>query len=184
MRILLKERLKDIIIDHVYHYCFNEKIKKLEGDNINLNIDVEADINDDPVTKSAYEQILKSKEKLNFRFETRNTIYCSIIEGNAVHKSFMERLLAQGFVKSDKLASQIEDSVTELVHKSYLTRNQPISNELSLTQKGINHYNTGLSFERLFTEGRIARTALIVSIISIILSIVAFLFNLRNNDVT
>jgi len=178
MRKLYCERLKDIIIDHVYHYCFNEVIKKIEGDSIKLGVDADTNINEDPVLKSALDQILKSKGPKELKYETRDTRYCNIIEGIEVQKSFMDRLLSQGFKKSNMLNTRIENAIVELIHKSYLARNQPITKEITLTQKGLNHYNTGLSFEKLYIEGRNGRIALIISIISITIAVLAFLLTL------
>jgi hypothetical protein len=182
MRKLYREKLKDIIIDHVYHYCFNEVIQKIEGDNIILKVDVDSNINEDPVLKSALNEILKSTGRKELKYETRNTLYCNIIEGVEVQKSFMDRLLSQGFKKSNILNTRIENAIVELIHKSYLARNQPLDKEVTLTQKGLNHYNSGLSFEKQYIEGRNGRIALIISIISITIAALAFLLTLKNKN--
>jgi hypothetical protein len=184
MKKKFKERLKDIIIDHIYHYCYNEIVRKIKGDNAQMTFDVESKIEDDSVLKKIYDEILKSSSSIKMFYDARNQSYCKVVDGVIVQKSFMERLLAQGFKKSERLNLDIEEALTFLVHRSYITRNQPIENEVSLTQKGINHYTSGNSFEDKFIKGRNAKIALIISIISIAIAFCAFLISLFNNNAT
>jgi len=174
MKKKLKERLKDIIIDHIYHYCYNEIVRKIESDDVKLTLDVESKIENDSVLKSIYDDIIKSKGPIKMFYDTRDKTHCKVIEGNTVHKSFTDRLLAQSFKKSDKLNLYIEEALTYLIHRSYISRNQPIESEVTLTQKGINHYTSGGSFEDKYVKGRNAGIALIISIISIVIAICAF----------
>jgi hypothetical protein len=86
----------------------------------------------------------------------------------------METLKSQGYNQSDLHVIHIEKAIQFLVNRSYLRRNAPKETELALTQKGINHYSTGRSFEEIYIKGRNAAIALIISIISFVFSIFAF----------
>lgn len=149
MRKRLKERLKDIIIDHINDYCYNEVVQKIEGGTASLTLDAGSKIKDDPVLQPFYDFKIKSQGPIKMYFTVRNATHCQVIEGNMILKSFSEKLLSQGFKKSDKLSTFIEDALKTLVHRSYLARNLPKKVEFALTHKGINHYTSGRSFEDL-----------------------------------
>ena len=173
-----KERLKDIIIDHIYDYCYNEVVKKIKGDSANITLDAHSKIEDDPLLQSIFDNLIKPSKSIKMVHDKRNENYCKVIEGNVVHKSFMDKLLSQGFNKSKKLNEQIETALNFLVYRSYLARNLPIQIEFTLTPKGINHYTSGRSFEELYIKERNTRIALTISIISIFIAFCAFAYNL------
>ena len=177
MRRKLKERLKDIIIDYIYHYCYNEVVKKIEGKTIKITLPEGSSTQDDPVLKSLIDYMMIPPTSVKMFHDVRNEAYCKLIEGDVVHKSFMDNLLSQGYKKSDKLSSHIEGTLNFLVNRSYLSRNLPVKTEYKLTPKGINHYNTGRSFEDIYIKGRHAFLGLIISIISIVIAVFALFIN-------
>ena len=170
----MSERLKDIIIDHIYHYCYNEIVKKIKGDSASITLDSSSRLDDDPVLKSIYENMIKTSKSFSFSYATRDVTYCKVIEGEVVLKSFMDKLRSSGFKKGPRLHIHIKKALDFLLHRSYILQNQPIDTEYALTQKGLNHYDEGKSFEESYLQGRNARTALIISIISITLAIIVF----------
>lgn len=147
-----KERLKDILIDFLYDYFFNQKVKVMEGDGIKLNIHPDANVDDDPVTKSLSESIKKSKN-ISLRYDLRDEKTCEVIKDKLyTHKDLTNRLQRLGFEKSDELGPLIHDSVEFLVDRSYLFRDQPIESKVGLTLKGIKHYESGQSFEDKYLQ--------------------------------
>jgi hypothetical protein len=184
MRRLKKERLKDIIIDHIYHYCFNEIVKKIKGDSANITLDVGSKLEDDQTLNDIYEKLIKPSKSINFSYDTRNATHCIVIEGKNVQKTFMDKLLGLGFKKSNKLHYHIESSLKFLLNRSYISQNQPIKTQYSLTQKGLNHYSSGKSFEESYRKGRNAAFALIISIISITLAITLFILKIIEKNTT
>lgn len=147
-----RERLKDILIDFLYDYFFNQKVKIMEGDGIKLNIHPDANVEDDLVTKSLSEQIKKSKN-ISLRYDLRDEKTCEVIKNKLyTHKDLTNRLQRLGFEKSDELGPLIHDSVEFLVDRSYLFRDQPIESKVGLTLKGIKHYELGQSFEDKYLQ--------------------------------
>ena len=178
MKTKLVERLKDIIVDHVYDYCFNEVVMKIEGGGHKIELGGKSKIEDDPFMQDIHEAIKKSGEYKAY-YDKRNKKYCKIIEGKNVFKSFTDKLLYLGFEKSDTLHVEINETIKFLIHRSYLSQNQPIDSEYSLTEKGLNHYLSGISFEDKFIQNQIATYTLIISIISIILASTALIFQFK-----
>jgi len=168
------ERLKDIIIDHVYDYCFNEIVMKIEGGGHKIELGGKSKIEDDPFMQDIHEAIKKSGEYKAY-YDKRNKKYCKIIEGEIVVKSFTDKLLYLGFEKSDTLHLEINEAIKFLKHRSYLSQNQPIDSEYSLTDKGLNHYLTGASFEDKYLQNQDSHQTRIISIVSLIVAIMAFL---------
>jgi hypothetical protein len=74
------EKLKDILIDHVFDYGFNEVVKKVESPGINVTYDDPSQLQD-PVIKSLIDSAGKSG---NFKayYSTRNKKYCKILHGD------------------------------------------------------------------------------------------------------
>jgi hypothetical protein len=179
MKRRLKERLKDIIIDQIYHYCYNEVVLKIESDTLNVTLEAGNKLKDNPYIKELISKFIGSSDKAKMHYDTRNDTYCNLIEGREPLKSFMDRLIVQGYKRSENLHNNIENAIQFLVYRSYLKRNYPKTTELALTQKGINHYTTGRSFEDLYINGRNTGIALIISIISIVIAFCAFAISFR-----
>jgi len=169
-----KERLKDILIDHVYDYCNNEIVHKLEGDNIKLEYDNPKLLND-PVTKSLVEQIKKSK-KIKGYYKNRETKFCNLItEDNLIQSTLSEKLNFCGFKKSKNLEKNIIMAKKYLIARSYLSENNPIRAEVKLTEKGLLHYHDGKSFEDNFINHLHSNVGIIISIISVIIATIAII---------
>ena len=74
-----QERLKDILIDHIYDFCFNEVVKKIEGDDDKLTLDVGMKIEDDPITSLLFNRIKKAK-KIKAYHASRNQTYYKVLQ--------------------------------------------------------------------------------------------------------
>jgi hypothetical protein len=174
MKSQLKERLKDIIIDHVYDYCFNEVVMKIEGGGNKIELGRGSKVEDDPFMQVIHENIKKSGEYKAY-YDKRNKKYCKIIEGKNIFKSFTDKLVYLGFEKSDTLHLEINEAIQFLLHRSYLSHNQPIESEYSLTDKGLNHYLTGASFEDKYLQNQDSHQTRLISVISLVVAIAAIL---------
>lgn len=169
-------RLKDILIDHVFDHCFNEVVRKIESPGFKITYEDPKEL-EDPLSQSIIESIKKSG-KLKFQYTTRDNEFCKVlVDDNTVHKSLITKLEALGFKKGKHLYRRIEKAHNELVAKSYLVRNKPIENEVKLTEKGLKHYLDGKSFEDKFITRRNSNIALIISIISIVVALTALWMN-------
>ena len=101
-----KERIKDILVDHVYDYCYNEKVQKLEGDGIKLEYE-DPKLLEESSMKILVDQILKST-KIKGYYEIRETEYCKIIsDDRLIHSSLSRKLKFSGFKKSKNLEKNI-----------------------------------------------------------------------------
>lgn len=165
-------RLKDILVDHVFDYCFNEVVQKIESPGVNIIYDDPEGL-DTPAMKQVIDTALKS-EKFSGTYTVRNVKYCEIlVDNNTIHKSLSERLELLGFKKAKRLNKKIEKAQNHLIARSYLSRNKPIETKVKLTEKGLRHYLDGKSFEDEFTARRNSIIALVVSLISLLISGVA-----------
>lgn len=171
-----KERLKDILIDHVYDYCYNQIVQKIEGDGIKMTSEVPSLLNEE-TDKIILDKLSKSK-KIKMYYETRQTKYCNIIlTKDDLHKSLLEKLKQLGFSKGKNLKSRVVETHNLLLNRSYFAKNQPIENEVRLTEKGIKHYLDGKSFEDEYISRRNSNIAIVISISSIIIAIIAIFIN-------
>lgn len=177
MKKKLKERLKDIIIDQIYHYCYNEVVKKIEVGTLKVELPAEGKLQDYPNLPGLINLYADSGHG-KMCYDTRNEPFCNLIEGSEPLLSLMETLKSQGYNQRNLHVIHIEKAIQFLVNRSYLRQNAPKKTELALTQKGINHYSTGRSFEETYIKGRNAAIALIISIISIVIAVCAFLSKL------
>lgn len=163
-----RERLKDILIDQVFDYCFNEKVAVMES-------------NGDKISAPSFDDIPK-EERLLFSqqfprkryYANRKVEYCQVIfKDQGVHPKLMEKLLFLGYEKGSKLQREIESANKFLIIRSYFSENNPNKNEVKLTQKGFQHYMDGKSFEDNFILRRNSNWAIFISIISLVLSMMA-----------
>lgn len=163
-------RLKDILINHVYDYGYNQVVQKIEGEGFSLTYE-DPTIPKGDFEKHLIENALKTGP-LKAYYSTRDKEYCKVIEEDGVlHKELINKLLDSKFQKSNSLFRRVKKAHDELITESYLSRNNPIQNEVRLTPKGKKHYIDGLSFERVYRTRRIASIALWLSGISIIIAI-------------
>jgi hypothetical protein len=178
MRALLNERLKDAIIDYIYDYCFNEKVKKIEGASIKLQLDPDYDYSKDEVTQALQKTIIHSKGPFSMRYEVRNNDFCEIATENSVHTSFLDRLERIEISRKSVTPKQINNTIQFLVDKSYLIRDQPIKTKLKLSDKAIYHYENGQSFEQRYNDRYFVRKANIISLLSLIIAAIALIISI------
>lgn len=168
-------RLKDILINHVYDYGFNQVVQKIEGEGFSLSYE------DPTIPKSDFEKhlIVNALKTGPFKayYSTRDKEYCKVIEEDGIlHKELVNKLLESNFQKNDMLFKRVKKAHDELITESYLSRNNPVRKEVRLTPKGKKHYMDGLSFERVYRTRRIALNALWLSGISIIIAVASLFF--------
>jgi len=165
-------RLKDILVNHVFDHCYNEVVQRIESPGINITFEDPKEL-ENSVTKSRVEQAQKS-ENSRLYFTTRNKDYCKVLINNeTVHKSLMDKLLFLGFHKGKRLYKRIEKAHDELIVTSYMVRNNPIESEVRLTEKGLKHYLEGKSFEDEYATRRNSIIAIGISIISTLIALIA-----------
>lgn len=171
-----KERIKDILIDHVYDYCNNEIVQRMEGGGHTITYDDPRHLKD-PATEAIADLIKKSKNaKLNYT--TRNVEFCEIITSpDYVHSTLIEKLLKSGFSKGKGLYRNVVEAQNFLVARSYFIRGNPIKNKVKLTEKGVKHYLDGKSFEDDYINRRNSNIAIIISIGSAIIALIAIFSN-------
>lgn len=165
-------RLKDILINHVFDHCYNEVIQRIESPGINITFEDPKEL-EDPATKSFVDQVRNSGQIRGY-YTTRDKQYCKVlINDNTVQKSLIKKLTALGFRKGKRLYSRIENAHDNLIATSYLVRNKPIENEVKLTEKGLRHYLDGKSFEDEYATRRNSLIAIGISIISTLIALIA-----------
>ncbi|WP_282019188.1 hypothetical protein [Salegentibacter mishustinae] len=169
-----KERIKDILIDHVYDFCNNEIIQKMEGGGNSLTYDDPVHLKD-PETKVIAEYIKKSKD-LKLHYTTRNEEFCEIItKPDYLHSTLIKKLLNSGFSKGKNLHKNVVEAQDFLVARSYFAKGNPIKSKVKLTEKGIKHYLDGKSFEDNYINRRNSNIAIVISLASILIAIIAIL---------
>ncbi len=167
-----KEKLKDILIDHVYDFCFNEIVQRIESDGIELTYDDPKLLNN-PEDKALLEQIKRPKSFRGY-YTTRETEYCNIIRNeNKLPKTLNDKLKLSGFSRKKSLIKNISSAQEFLIARSYFSKNRPIEDEVKLTEKGIRHYLDGKSFEDIYVQRRNSNIAIIISSFSIIIALIA-----------
>ncbi|WP_148264592.1 hypothetical protein [Christiangramia forsetii] len=169
-----KERIKDILIDHVYDFCNNEIVQKMEGGGNSLTYDDPVHLKD-PETKVIAEYIKKSKD-LKLYYTTRNDEFCEIItKPDYLHSTLIKKLLNSGFSKGKNLHKNVVKAQDFLVARSYFIKGNPIKSKVKLTEKGIKHYLDGKSFEDDYINRRNSNIAIVISLASILIAIIAIL---------
>lgn len=156
------ERLKDIIIDYTYDYCFAEKICVIEGGGHRLTYDVDQKLDkDDPLYK-----MIVGSENASFKYETRNAEYCEIIKRTddnnfSILQKFRKRAERQGILTKSlsQFSKETIDAIQHLCDKSFLVRDQPIDTKIKLSEKGLKHYENRDSFEYIYFNKTLAKKA-------------------------
>ncbi len=167
-----KERIKDVLIDHVFDFCFNEVVQRVEGGGIKLTYDDPVHLKD-PTTAVVLEQIKKS-DNLKAYYTTRETDYCEILtEPDYLHSTLIQKLKLSGFSKGKSLHKQVLKAQEFLIARSYLACNNPIKARVKLTEKGRRHYLDGKSFEDNYVNRRNSNLAIVISVLSIIIALIA-----------
>jgi hypothetical protein len=164
------EKIKDAIIDYIYDYCFVDKVKFLEGDNLKLQVDPDSNFDDDDVIKSLKDSAIRSGSPLSYGFRKRTNEYCKLSD-EGVHKRFLDKIEGIGISRNMVQKKDIDRIIQFLCDSSYLRRDAPIAEHLILTKKGINHYESGLSFLNRYQRNSQVRKASRRSIISIIIAV-------------
>jgi len=96
------ERIKDILIDHVYDFCYNEIVQRIEGGGDSFTYDDPAHLKELKI-KEIVDSISKSRNRKAY-YTTRNTESCQIIFGtDSLHSSLIDKFQKAGFSKGKKL---------------------------------------------------------------------------------
>lgn len=171
-----KERIKDILIDHVYDFCYNEIVQRMEGGGHSLTFDNPTQLKD-PTTKAIVDLIKNSKNVKGY-YTTRDAKFCKIITSpNSLHSTLIDKLQKSNFSKGRGLQKNIISAQDFLISRSYFVQGNPIKSEVKLTEKGIQHYLDGKSFEDNYINRRNSNIAIIISIGSIIIALIAIFTN-------
>ncbi|HLN56539.1 MAG TPA: hypothetical protein VK207_11135 [Bacteroidales bacterium] len=173
MRTRTKERLKDIIIDHIYSHCYEEIARKMEGDH------EEKFPGDDPDLQNIYDTFIKSSGEVRIFHDLRRAIHCRVIVDKSIEPLLAEKLSTEGYSKNGRMTKKVQSVLQYLVARSYLIKRYPANSEYTLTAKGIEHYTSGRSFEESYREGRDVKVALVVSVVSFFSAALAIALNLQ-----
>lgn len=174
MRTRSRERIKDVIIDHIYSHCYDEIARTLDGEN-----QAEMHPGDDPELQKIYDTFVKTSGEVRIYNDLRRATHCRVIVDKEIQPAVADKLAAEGYKNSGRLTKQVSDALHYLVTRSYLIKKYPANSEYTLTPKGIEHYSSGKSFEESFNEGWKASVALTFSIISVMAAAAAVMMNLQ-----
>ncbi len=174
MKTRTQERLKDIIIDHVYSHCYDEIIKTIEGEEPSDKYP-----GDDPDLRKIYDTFIKTSGEVKILNDIRRATHCRIIIDKAIETSLAGKLESLGYPGNGALTKKVEDALRYLVNRSYLIKKYPANSEYTLTTKGVEHYSSGRSFEDSYIQGRYAKMALTFSIVSVAAAAAAIAMNLH-----
>lgn len=174
----LKERLKDIIIDSIFDYCENEIVKKHITKSAYIETTEEIPFKENSILNIVLPRMMKSPDYRVY-FDKRDKEFCAILseDGNRIHEIFFRKLEYLGYKRNENLKKEVENIIGFLKIRSYISHDFSKKNELRLTDKGRNHYKTGESFEEIYVKGWVARRALLISGISIIIAIISVLLS-------
>lgn len=173
MRTRSSERLKDIIIDHIYSHCYDEIAKTLDGENSEMHP------GDDPELQKIYDTFVKTSGEVRIYNDLRRATHCRVIVDKAIQPAVAEKLVSEGYKNNGRLTKQVSEALNYLVTRSYLIKKYPANSEYTLTPKGIEHYSSGRSFEESYNAGWKATVALTFSIISVMAAAAAVVMNLQ-----
>lgn len=173
MRTRTKERLKDIIIDHVYSHCYEEVARKMEGDQ------EEQFPGDDPDLQKIYDTFIKPSGEVRIFHDLRRAIHCRVIVDKSIEPLLAEKLASDGYPKNGRMTRKVEDVLQFLVTRSFLIKRYPANSEYTLTAKGIEHYTSGRSFEESYREGRDVKVALAFGVVSFFAAAFAIALHLQ-----
>lgn len=174
---LKQEFIKDSIIDYLYDYCHNEKVKVIKGGGLNLEIEKDSPVDEDPVMVSLIEGVMNAKGTRTFGFGIRTIEYARVSTPEGVYSSFLNRMERLGYPRSSVSKKEIDTIIQFLCDKSYLVRNLPIEYEVKLTKKGIYHYENGNSFVKDYYSFNLIRRANWISIISAIIAVISLIIS-------
>lgn len=174
MRTSSKERLKDIVIDHIYSHCYDEISRRIEGAD-----DMDKYPGDDPDLQKIYDTFIKPSGEVRIFHDLRRAIHCRVIVDRSIEPLLAEKLSVQGYSNNGKMTKMMEEVLQFLVTRSYLMKRYPANSEYALTAKGVEHYTSGKSFEESYREGRDAKMALAFSIVSVFAAAFAIALNLQ-----
>jgi hypothetical protein len=165
-------RLKDILINHVFDHCHNEVVQRIDSQTVNISFSNPKEL-DEEGNKRLLDQAKESGIKRAY-YTTRDAVYCEVlVRKTELYKTLVDRLQTLGFGKGKSLFDRIEKAHNELIATSHLARNKPIESQVKLTEKGLRHYLDGKSFEDEFASRRIAIFALVISLVSVVVAVIA-----------
>lgn len=168
------ERLKDILIDHVYDYCYNEIVQKMEGDGNSITYDSPSLLNEEPTAR--FVDQLKNAKHFRAYYTTRDTDFCQIITPpDFISPKLSNRFDQSKIRRGTNIIKKVDKAQSYLVARSYFSINNPHPDRIKLTEKGLRHYLDGASFEIEYLNRRNSNIAIVVSFISILIALTAIL---------
>ncbi|GEM_PF-3505374 len=147
MKKKLKERLKDCVLDHIFVTGYEKIFQRVE-------------MNQDR-TRMWYGPMEKKFVRL-FEDDKRDKLESNLID-RLKHRELSVKI------------EDVKDCLIELIVKGFVVEGAPVHEEYGLTVKGINHYQTGRSFEELYLKDRMARIAFRISIGSALVALISAL---------
>ena len=166
MKQIDQEKIKDIIIDYIYDFLYQDKVKIIKSDSVNITVDPNYDIKKDELLSSLLKSAVNSG-KFKMYYGEREVSYCELVTSEGVHHEFLNRVERLGFERNKVNLELIISLIQELCDRGFVVRNQPKTDELKLSEKGLNHYKSGNSFEQKFIEYQEVRRANRISKIAI-----------------
>jgi hypothetical protein len=146
-----QEKIKDVIIDYIFDFLYQDRVQFIKSDNINISVGPNYEINKDILLSTLIKSAIDSGS-FNMYYGEREVNYCELVSAQGVHHEFLNRIERLGYLRTEITLEIITSLVQELCDKGYIVRNQPKSSELKLSKKGVNHYENGNSFEQKFIQ--------------------------------
>ncbi|MFT6865915.1 MAG: hypothetical protein ACJA08_000741 [Cyclobacteriaceae bacterium] len=147
MRKRLKERLKDTVIDHIFVTGFEKIFQRQE-------ISIEN-------RKMWFGPMEKKFVRL---YENENRVL--------LEKDLMNRLKHRDLNFHPIVFRNV---LIDLIIKGFIIEGAPCHEEYGLTVKGVNHYQSGRSFEESYVKDRITRIAIWISVGSTFIALFSLL---------
>lgn len=151
------QRLKDIVIDYIYFYCYEQIVPHYQtadgGEYIGFekpeNFEVKGVVN-------------KVRDKDRVRI---------LIEGSRIHTELADRFNNMNIKRPSNFYEILEKEIIKLKAGGYILEDLNVSGAYSLTQKGKNHYVSGNSLEDKFINKRNSFVSIFISLIALFISI-------------
>lgn len=168
------ERLKDILIDHVYDYCYNEIVQKMEGDGNSITYDSPSLLEDEATSR--FVEKIKNANHFRAYYTTRDKEFCQLITTpDYISPKLIAKVEISKIRSGRNFINKVAKAQDYLIARSYFSRNNPHPERIKLTEKGLRHYLDGKSFETDYLNSRNSNVAIVISIISIFIALTAIL---------
>jgi hypothetical protein len=165
------EELKDAIIDQLYDYLNLTKFKIIKTSGGIYSSSPELNIMDNP----EFAKKINSEEFESGYYKSGKE-YCRLLTAKGPQSGLMTKLRNRKVPELEM--ATIQDAVDFLISTGYVVQNQPVTHELKLSPKGINHFEKGLSFSKDYFNQTVVRNSdrrswisLIIAALSVIIAI-------------